>query len=90
MYNQDSSSDFRTFRTEQHVSLEKHRQTIENTLHFQQAPRNTCNQPNAVIMHVYRLFSYLLSLIGIKIFPKRKRSLKKHRPCMIIECSDCC
>lgn len=89
MYNHNSLSDFRTYRTEQHVSLEKHQQMIQNTLRWQQTSRSIDEQSNIVMIHLQRIFYFLRDLVVSAIKPKRKRKYKQYTPCTEVEYADC-
>ena len=77
MYNHNSPSDFRTFRTEQHVSLEKHQQMIETSLRWDQASTSIDEQPNLFTVYLRKIFFFMRELMVNRLLPKRKRN---HQP----------
>ncbi len=63
MYDHGTSQDYWKLNTQQHVSLEKHRQMIKNTLRWQEACRLTNDQEKATAKPLHRRFGDLLYLV---------------------------
>ncbi len=88
MNDRDTSTELWRLNTQQHVSLEKHRQMIQDALRWQEAGKLANELPKASATTLYTTLIAQLHLLM-----KRIRAIREpvHQPCncdMACQCSD--